>query len=214
MKESCETNNVFYHSIISIISTALQYLWLPVARPPVSCLLTSQLYNIHPGAVKRSIRSAGPSPVFYHHGAAFCAPNFPSQTPLEPQPGPAGWLAGGTDCSPRSLRLAWEDGTRVDDRQRERERERWCLVKHFRRPATMWFSIKLFVPHCLCCSLTRSQQCNAMWWGLSSLQIFSHGLFIHWPVPVPSPMTGLSFISSNVDTFPGSLRWLPPADHR
>ena len=52
-----------------------------------TCLLTSQLYNIHPGAAKRSIRSAGPSPVLYHQGAAFCAPNFPSQTPLEPEPG-------------------------------------------------------------------------------------------------------------------------------
>ena len=60
-----------------------------------TCLLTSQLYNIHPGAAKRSIRCEGPIPVLYHQGAAFCAPNFPSQTPLEPRARLAAWLAGG-----------------------------------------------------------------------------------------------------------------------
>ena len=72
---------------------------------------------------------AGPCPAFYHHGAAFCAPNFPSRVKLL-------WsqqrLTRRRLCSLRWPRLATEDRSRVDDREREREgeRERWCLVNH------------------------------------------------------------------------------------
>ena len=102
-KKSKETKKCIL-SLFNIIKPPWNHLvrWFPVSsvgvslsRPPVSCLLTSQLYNIHPGAAKRSIRSAGPSLVLYHQGAAFCAPNFPSQTPLEPLARLAAWLAGG-----------------------------------------------------------------------------------------------------------------------
>ena len=65
-------------------------------------------------AVKRSIRCAGPSPVFYdHHGAAFCAPNFSSQTPLELQQADS---AGGSVHRAGCVWLG--DRSKVDDRQR------------------------------------------------------------------------------------------------
>ena len=129
-----------------IFSAALQYLWLPVARPPVSWLLNYTTFI--PG--QSSDLSALRALVQYFIIMELHSARQISQVKhlWSPQPVPAGWLAGG---SVHRAHCVWPEKTGQGWRpaERERERERWCLVKHFRRPAPMWYSIKLFVAPCL-----------------------------------------------------------------
>lgn len=162
-----------------------------------TCLLTSQLYNIHPGAAKRSIRSAGPSPVLYHQGAAFCAPNFPSQTPLEPEPG---WQP---DSPAAEFTALAASGQRRQGWRPERGEAEMVCGETLQAGGNH----QLGLDKTVCGAVSFELRLNFMRIiGCPFFpNIFSHGLFIHWPALVPSPMTGLSLIiSSIVNTFPGT----------